>query len=93
MVTPVDREFFTMMKNRFPFAYRSNPNDFFYTETRIMFGKLMSAIVEAETFVERWRQKLNNNNRFTIRGMFDKIDILRRNYLSKEDVYKLVYYY
>jgi len=87
MITPVDKEFYKMMKNRFPYQLRKDRNDFFYTETRILFGRLMSLIVETEHSIERWRHKLNNMSRFTIRGVFDRIDILRRNFLTKDDVW------
>ncbi len=75
-----------MMKNRFPFQSVQNKTDFFYNETKVMFGKLMRLIVEEETKVEIWRHKFNSMPKFSIRGIFDRMDILRRNYLAKEDV-------
>ena len=86
MVAPVDKEYYLMMKNRIPLEYRYDRYEFFYPETRILFGRLVRLIYECEAKVEVWRQKLNSLVRFSIRGMFDRIDILLRNYLTKEDV-------
>jgi len=91
MITPIDKEFYTMMKNRFPFQYHHDRLDFFYTETRIMFARLIGLIIETEGSVERWRHKLNNMSHFSIRGAFDRVDVLRRNYITKDDVNKTIY--
>jgi hypothetical protein len=86
MVCPVDKEYYLMMKNRIPLEYRYDRYDFFHQETRIMFGTLIKLIVECESKIESWRRKLKSLDRFCSRFCFDKLDTLRRGYLTKEDV-------
>ena len=92
MVAPVDREYYLMMKNRIALEYRFDRYDFFYTETRLLLGRLFRLSYECENKVEIWRRKLTGMVRFSTRGIFDKIDSLRRNYLTKEDVKNFIYF-
>ncbi len=86
MFSPLDKEFNTIMKNRYPIKLSNDKYDVFYTETRNLFSRLMKTILETEITVEKLRHKLNKLSRFTIRGIFDKMDVLRKNYLTKDDV-------
>ena len=90
MVAPVDREYYQMMKNRFPNEHKYDRYDFFHTETRLVFSRLARMIIDCESKLESWRRKLNIMSRFTIRWIFDKIDSLSRNYISKDDVNYIV---
>ncbi len=74
------------MKNRVPLEYRYDRYDFFHQETRVKLGTLTKLVIECESKVEGWRKKLKSLDRFCTRFCFEKLDTLKRGYLTKEDV-------
>ena len=75
-----------MLKDRLPHEANYNKNDYFHIETRHLFRNLIKLIVDCENKIEEWRANLESMPYFSIRDTFDRIDIRKRNYLTKEDV-------
>ena len=86
MIAPVDISYYERMKNRLPLQHRYDRFDFFYNDTRLLFGKLLRLFVECETKLERMRLHMRNMPRFSVRNLFDKIDLNRKAYILKNDV-------
>jgi len=87
MIAPVDVSYYERMKSRLPLQNRYDRYDFFYRDTRLLFGRLLRLIVESESKLEALRQNMKNMPRFSVRNLFEKILLLnRKNYIIKDDV-------
>jgi len=65
----------------------------FQSETKFLIGKLMQLIISTEVILEKRRQYLNSITRFTIKGVFNKMDKHGRHYIIKEEVNRVIVNY
>ncbi len=86
MSYPLDGDYYQMMKNRIPIESRYEKTDFMNIETKLLYVRLLKLILECENRMEQWRVDLETLVHFSVREIFDKIDVMRRSYLTKQDV-------
>ncbi len=86
MVAPIDKEFDNIVRNRAPKDYKYNRHEFFSQSTKSQISKLFRLILDMEVTCEKWRKDLAAKSRFYPRDVFDKIDIMKKNYIIREDV-------
>lgn len=86
MVCPIDSDYYNMIKSREDKQLYSKNTHSLSIDTKILFSRLVKKIIELEYKAEEWRVELDTNTQFAIRDTFNRIDIMRRTYLTKEDV-------
>ena len=86
MVAPIDKQFDTIMRNRYPRDYKYHKYEFFSETTKKQLSRLFRLILESERTIDKWRKKLKSMSRYDNREIFDKIDTMKKNYLVREDV-------
>jgi len=86
MFLPIDREYNRVLKNRICLDYhvKCTP-DVFSFESRYAVTNLLKALISAENNAEMWRQKFYNIKSFYARVIYDKIDVLGKNYITSDD--------
>ena len=90
MISPLDRDYYNMMKNRSAKENIYDKNDYLNIDTQLIFTKLLKLFAECEGMIEEWRVNLESMVFFSIRDTFDRIDVSRKGYLTKQDVIYLI---
>jgi len=87
MFLPIDREYNRVLKNRICLDYHSKCTpDVFSFESRYSVTNLLKALINVENNAEMWRQKFYNIKTFYSRIIYDKIDVLGKNYFTADDL-------
>ena len=86
MVSPIDKQYDIMMRNRTPQEYRYSKYKFFSEPTKKQLSRLFKLIIENEKAIEKWKKKLSSMSRFSSKKVFDKIDNIKKTFITREDV-------
>lgn len=88
MIAPVERDFRRKLENRLPSICnpRHKKADNLLPSTRFAVQDLFKLIIRSEVKIESLRQNLNRLTRFSIKNIFQKFDIMDKNFLIDSDV-------
>jgi len=88
MLSPVEKDFRRKLENRLP-SIKNNKikkADNIVPSTRFAVQELFKLIIKSEVKIESLRQNLNRLTRFSIKHIFEKFDLMDKNFLIESDV-------
>jgi len=87
MFLPVEREYNRVLKNRICLDYhvKCSPEVFSF-ESRYAITNFLKALINVENNAEMWREKFYSIKTFYAKLIYDKIDILGKNYITSDDL-------
>ncbi len=93
MIAPVDISYYERLQSRKSMQHKLDRYQFFYTETKLLYSKLIKHIIESESKIESLKKKISTMQIFSNRIMFEKIDLNKKGYFLRDDVIIIFTYY